>query len=88
MIVASQLYTEVKLKGLNIAALIATVSSFIAIGPRRRTRPTQPLALYRRICILRQNEKSLENYFKFERSPHPLSLFDDSGTRKNKKSEL
>ncbi len=48
----------------------------------------EPLALFQRIYILSHSDTSLENYFQFELSPHPLSLFDEAAMQKTRKSEL
>ncbi len=52
------------------------------------TRAIEPLALFLRICVRPPSDTSLENYFQFELSPYLLSLFDKTGMRKTRKSEL
>ncbi len=51
------------------------------------TRVIESLALFQRICILPHCDTSLENYFQFELSPYPLSLFDETDMWKTRKSE-
>ncbi|CAH0381987.1 unnamed protein product [Bemisia tabaci] len=47
-----------------------------------------PLRLFQRISIFMTSQDNLEEFFKYELSPYPLSLFDTNGMRKTKKASL
>jgi len=47
-----QYYTNVKLKRLKIAAPLAIASSSFAIGPQKKRKPIDTLAIFQRICVL------------------------------------
>ncbi len=64
------------------------VSLVITLGPKKVNRVIELLALFQRIYILPHKDTLLENYFQFELSPDPLSLFEEAGMQKIRKSEL
>lgn len=47
-----------------------------------------PEMLFRRISYVKKSQEQLKQNFQHELAPHPLSLFDESGMRKTKKSSL
>src|ERR1700761_1131584 len=48
-----------------------------------------PLTLFQRICIAKQSDTDLKEYFTYELAPYPLSLFNEAGLlRKGTKSLL
>ncbi len=57
----------------TVDSTYATASSIITLGPKKVTRATESLALFRRICILPHSDALLENNFQFELSPYLLS---------------
>lgn len=44
--------------------------------------------LFRRMLLFRPSEIELQGYFAYELAPFPTSIFDESGMRKNTKSDL
>ncbi|CAH1155651.1 unnamed protein product [Phaedon cochleariae] len=50
--------------------------------------PVDPSLIFQRITIAKKTEQDLQQYFHFELAPYPLSLFDEIGMRKTKKSSL
>ncbi|GBM00314.1 hypothetical protein AVEN_32653-1 [Araneus ventricosus] len=42
--------------------------------------------MFRRISLLKKSNPELQKYFEFELTPFPLSLFDEGGVRKTRKS--
>ncbi|KAF2886492.1 hypothetical protein ILUMI_19681, partial [Ignelater luminosus] len=41
-----------------------------------------PLLIFQRMCIAKESEKELEEFFTYELAPFPLSLSNDEGMRK------
>ncbi|CAF4890677.1 unnamed protein product [Pieris macdunnoughi] len=50
--------------------------------------PVDPVLLFQRMSITAAFQDEIENYFEYELSPYPLSLFDDIGIRKTQKSAI
>lgn len=50
--------------------------------------PIDPLLLFQRMCIAKKSDEELQEYFKFELAPFPLSLFSEEGMGKSLKSSL
>ncbi|GBM59406.1 hypothetical protein AVEN_187808-1 [Araneus ventricosus] len=48
--------------------------------------PVIPDTIFRRISLLKKSDGELQTYFEFELVPFPLSLFDEGGLRKTRKS--
>lgn len=79
-------FDNIKLKRANrIASLLMVTSSVKVHGEKVAI---DPLLLFQRISITKQFEDNLQQYFEYELAPYPLSLFDETGMRKNKKSSL
>lgn len=64
------------------------MSSSVKVRVREEVVVIDPLTIFQRICISKQSEEDLKGYLQYELAPYPLSLFDDSGMRKTKKSTL
>ena len=47
-----------------------------------------PLLIFQRVAIAKKNDEHLVALLEFELAPYPLSLFDEGGMRKTKKSAL
>lgn len=54
----------------------------------RKDIPVDPTLLFQRISLTDKSEHSLQHILGFELAPYPMSLFDENGMRKNKKSVL
>lgn len=65
---------------------LSAVSSSIKIGDD--VIAIDPTLLYQRISFAKQSQDDLKKYFAYELSPYPLSLFDEVGMRKSKKSAM
>lgn len=50
--------------------------------------PVDPMLLFQRISFTKDSQQQFKDFFAFELAPYPLSLFDESGMRKSKKSVL
>lgn len=50
--------------------------------------PVNSDTIFRRIPFHMKSQEQLKSYFAFELAPYPLSLFDDCGMRKTRKSDL
>ncbi|KYN50610.1 hypothetical protein ALC57_11948 [Trachymyrmex cornetzi] len=55
---------------------------------REKQITVDPLILFQRMIIAKQSESDLKEFLKFELAPYLLSLFCETGMRKNKKSAL
>ncbi|GBM23252.1 hypothetical protein AVEN_159920-1 [Araneus ventricosus] len=42
--------------------------------------------IFRKISLLKKSDAELQKYFEFELAPFPMSLFDEGGVRKARKS--
>lgn len=50
--------------------------------------PVDPEMLFRRISLTKKSQEQFKQYSQYELAPHSMSLFDESGMRKTKKSIL
>lgn len=50
--------------------------------------PIEPDLIFKRISFIKKTQEELKEFLKYELSPYPLSLFDQTGMRKSKKSIL
>lgn len=48
--------------------------------------PVNPDTIFRRISFFKKSDKDLKTYFEFELAPYPLSIFEERGMRKTRKS--
>lgn len=48
--------------------------------------PVSPDIIFQRISYMKKSDEEFKEYFEFELAPYPLSLFDEKGMRKTKKS--
>lgn len=79
-------YGSVTLKRSSKVLPLGIMTSSIKI--RDELIPIDPLLLFQRISIMKQNDVELKTCFNYELSPYPLSLFSEGGMRKTKKSVL
>jgi len=79
-------YGSVKHKRSNRVLPLGVMTASIKI--RYELISVDPLLLFQRISIIKQNDGELKTCFKYELSPYPLSLFSEGGMRKTKKSDL
>lgn len=71
-----------KKRVLPLSAVSSSVKIYDAVVP------IDPTLLYQRISFMKQSAEDLKKYLSYELSPFPLSLFDEIGMRKSKKSAL
>ena len=69
----------------KVVSLSSTVRTF-TVGNRQVT--IDLLTLFHRICVLKQSDKEMKNFFTYELSPFPMSLFTQEGMRKGNKSSF
>lgn len=81
-----QNYHDVSYSRKNRVLPLSTVNSSIKIQGSKV--PIEPETIFRRICFTKKNQEELKSFFTYELAPYPLSLFDENGMRKNKKSIL
>lgn len=48
--------------------------------------PVDPMLLFQRIAFTKESQDQFQDFFAYELAPYPVSLFDESGMRKSKKS--
>lgn len=78
-------FNEIKQLKKKVIPLLG-VNSKIKID--EKTVAIDPLLLFQRFCVMKKSEEELQDFFKYELAPYPLSLFDDAGMRKSAKSTL
>lgn len=81
-----QNFQEVKFKRKNNVVSLSSAVRTIANGDRIVT--VNPLTLFHRLCVLKQSDEELRDFFTYELSPIPMSLFTEEGMRKGTKSSL
>lgn len=79
-------FKDVKFKRVDKVHPLATVNSAIKIHDA--IVPVDPMLLFQRIIIAKKDDEELVNYLEYELAPYPLSLFNETGMRKTKKSAL
>ncbi|KYN28694.1 hypothetical protein ALC57_01884 [Trachymyrmex cornetzi] len=79
-------FKDIKLKRSYKCVPLLAVNSKLVIN--KEVVPIDPLLLFQRISIIKNSDKELEEFLQYELAPFPLSLFDESGMRKNVKSQL
>lgn len=84
--IIGQTYGSVKLKRSNRVLPMAIINSSVRI--REEIVSIDPLLIFQRISIMKTSNEELKSYFEHELSPYPLSLFNETGMRKTKKSIL
>lgn len=84
----NQCYGEVKLKKSNQVTTLQSLYSTVSAGSEKLT--IDPLTLFLRLIVLieRKPEEEIVNYFEYELSPYPMSLFKDGVMRTAQKSAL
>lgn len=84
--IVGKTFDEIKLKRSDNVRSLAAVTSSVKVNDKVIN--IDPMILYHRMLIWRKSTDDLSNFFKYEISPYPLSLFTYSGMRKNVKSAL
>lgn len=79
-------FFEVKLSRKDKVLPLATLNSAVKI--HGEVVPLDPLLIFQRIAISKKNNEELEDHLKYELAPYPLSLFNEAGMRKTKKSSM
>lgn len=79
-------FKELRLKRSDKCLPLITMSSNIKVD--NEIVPIDPLLIFQRISIMKKSQDELQNYMKYELAPYPISIFDETGMRKNKKSGL
>ena len=81
-------YNECSLKRNNQITTLLSLYTAVKIGNERVT--IDPLTLFLRLIILveKKPEKEIVDYFRYELSPYPMSLFKDGVMRSGQKSSL
>lgn len=79
-------FNDIKFTHASRVLPISTVNSKIKVHDR--TVPVDPLLLFQRISAMKKSTEELQEYFQYELAPYPVSLFDDTGMRKTKKSSI
>ena len=79
-------FKELRLKRSDKCLPLLTMSSNIKVD--NEIVPINPLLIFQRISIMKKSQDELQNYMKYELAPYPISIFDEAGMRKNKKSGL
>lgn len=84
--ITNNTFGEVTFKRKNKVLTLASVSSSVKVDKKRVD--VDPLTIFQRMCITKQSDKELEEHFKFELAPYPMSLFNEDGMCKGTKSTL
>lgn len=79
-------FHEIKFKRNDKILPLQIINSIIKI--QEEIVPIDPLLLFQRICVTKKADEELREYLHFELAPYPLSLFDEYGMRKTRKSSL
>lgn len=82
-----QNFADVKFKRSKTVKSLASMSYKVKVRDEEKVL-TDPLLLFQRISLLKESSDQLREYFNYELSPFPLSLFDIVGMRKTVKSSL
>lgn len=81
-----QNFQEVKFKRKNNVVSLSSAVRTITVDNKQVT--VDPLTLFHRLCVLKQSDEELREFFTYELSPIPMSLFSEEGMRKGTKSTL
>ncbi|KAJ8887394.1 hypothetical protein PR048_013609 [Dryococelus australis] len=76
----------VKLKRCDKVVPLLNVNNYLKIHDS--IVPVDSLLLFRRISVLKKCEEELCEYLRYKLAPFPLSMFDEAGMQKTKKSAL
>lgn len=70
-------FKNLKFKKKYKVVSLATVNS-IRIG-NTKVVPVDPLTLFQRLCLAKQSEEDLMQFFPYELAPYPTSIFYEEG---------
>lgn len=79
-------FADVKYKRTNKVRNLKSIQSSVNI--HNEIIPLDPLLLFQRLCANITDKTDMKKYLEYELSPFPLSIFTETGFRKNTKSEL
>lgn len=79
-------YGNVKFSRKNRVQPLSSVTSSIKVHDTTVT--IDPALIYQRILFAKKSQEQLKEFFEYELAPFPLSLFDEAGLRKSKKSAI
>ncbi|KMQ87541.1 hypothetical protein RF55_13145 [Lasius niger] len=79
-------FNDIKFSRADRVLSLLTVNSNVKV--RDTTVPIDPLLLFQRISVMKRSNKELRDYLQYELAPYPVSLFDELGMRKTKKSSF
>lgn len=79
-------FEQVKFTRRNTVKTLSSAVCSVSIGERKVT--VNPLTLFHRLCILKESDEELKEFFTHELSPFPMSLFTEEGMRKSTKSSF
>lgn len=88
MKIVGQMYDKVVIKRKNKVLTLASITSSVKLPDKTRRVAVDPLTIFQRVCIAKQSEQDLQDDFKYELAPYPMSLFNEQGMRKGTKSTL
>lgn len=77
-------FGKVSFKRKDKVQTLASMSTSIKLRDKRVD--IEPLAIFQRLCIIKQSGKELKEHFKYELAPYPMALFTEEGMRKGTKS--
>lgn len=81
-----QTFYDIKFLRADRVLSLLSVNSNVKV--HNKTVPIDPLLLFQRICVIKRTNDELRNYLAYELAPFPVSLFDERGMWKTKKSVL
>lgn len=79
-------FGDIKQSKKNVVLSLASMNSTIRIGSEKVI--VDPLTIFQRTVIAKKSDEDVAELLKYELSPFPLSLFNEGGMRKGKKSSL
>ena len=77
-------FRDIKIKRKNRVVPLQCVNSKVRIHDE--IVPVHPETIFRRISLFKKSDRDLKLYFEYELAPYPLTLFDEGGMRKTRKS--
>ncbi|XP_049772070.1 uncharacterized protein LOC126154082 [Schistocerca cancellata] len=73
-------FHDVKFCRKDKVVTLLSVFNSVKAGSTKIT-PVDPLTLFQRIFLMKQSEKELKAFLKYELAPYPMSLFSEKGTK-------
>lgn len=79
-------FGKVSFKKKDKVRTLESMSNSIKLRDKRVN--IEPLAIFQRLCIIKQSDNELKEHFKYELAPYPMALFTEEGMRKGTKSKF